>query len=717
MSSETSIPYTPASTSITVAKNEMKNLELSETAIKILEKEELNGGDLFDLTEERLHSVGLGLGPAIRLVKFAKDCKDKKKRAFSIYRSLKEVLTKYGIDGNSIGTIRQFLPPTYKLKDDDEELVQHIKEIKHSWEIWGAYLPIVMKPCVLEIVGEKSTGWVDYAIKTLEELLCIAEEKLHQVVMDFAQNLMQYESALQVNKKNRKRKSDGISSMSKDLLNIQFTKSALKKGSEKEKDLCKNVKWVIEVIVRLLKDRLECVGEESDRKKARIEEYHLLKQRITELKARNVELETKNAEIPELRKKLVEVEARNVEIEARNAEFMKQMIEENNRQEKEMDSFLLEAHKKIISSEIKQRNKEKKFLRESAKNQVQDVTSDDINNSKLSCDKKTITNGSDQDLELSLGTGDDISTSTVIEGVDIKRDLSRPISSVTSVKLHDKSILNNAIEGSMQRLAYWIDEAIKVGLKEILCLYHYSFEFEEKVKNITADSKTKDKTARSMICCRIGIDRIKLVTCSASDISRLTNIQIQNIIDYVNDKTNDQSHVTSKTVTIGNDQSYDFSPATPQASVSFVSIPKTKPTYDRSYFCNKTLDQYPNLYREYSSEEFDYYGITDKTLYGPSRTCPLCKLGYDDEESIEDKIRSKLYKTYKKETGNEPWQLPKAVIDMSAEPQASDFKPITFEAKPEPELIIRSVLEHFTYLKFGNSFRGIDNYNFTSPQP
>ena len=67
---------------------------------------------------------------------------------------------------------------------------------------------------------------------------------------------------------------------------------------------------------------------------------------------------------------------------------------------------------------------------------------------------------------------------------------------------------------------------------------------------------------------------------------------------------------------------------------------------------------------------------------------------------LTDKIRSKLYKTYKKETGNEPWQLPKAVIDMSAESQASDFKPITFEARPNPELIIKFVLEHFPYLKF-----------------
>ena len=51
---------------------------------------------------------------------------------------------------------------------------------------------------------------------------------------------------------------------------------------------------------------------------------------------------------------------------------------------------------------------------------------------------------------------------------------------------------------------------------------------------------------------------------------------------------------------------------------------------------------------------------------------------------LTDKIRSKLYKTYKKETGNKPWKLPKAVINMLAEPQASDFKPITFDVKPDP---------------------------------
>ncbi|PKK60571.1 hypothetical protein RhiirC2_793137 [Rhizophagus irregularis] len=122
-----------------------------------------------------------------------------------------------------------------------------------------------------------------------------------------------------------------------------------------------------------------------------------------------------------------------------------------------------------------------------------------------------------------------------------------------------------------------------------------------------------------------------------------------------------------------------------------------------------TLDYYPNLYREFSSENFDYYGITDET------SCPLCKLDHNDEESIE-------------ETRYEPWQLSEARLLINSKPenkvsylsfseQCEEKGHIIFEAKPDPELIIKSVLKHFTYLKFRNSFRGIDNYNFASPQP
>ena len=106
--SETSTPYTPASTSTTVAGNEMvsladeikkydtaklieylqgQNLGLSETAIKNLENEEVNGGDFLDFTEQKFRDCGLKVGPATRLVKFAKECKDKKLRSFSSYKT------------------------------------------------------------------------------------------------------------------------------------------------------------------------------------------------------------------------------------------------------------------------------------------------------------------------------------------------------------------------------------------------------------------------------------------------------------------------------------------------------------------------------------------------------------------------------------------------------------------------------------------------------
>ena len=98
--SETSTPYTPASTSTTVAGNETvsladdikkyktealidflrkeEDLELDDDDLEILRKQKVNGRDFLKVTEEKLRSVGLGLGPTTRLADFAKECKEKK---------------------------------------------------------------------------------------------------------------------------------------------------------------------------------------------------------------------------------------------------------------------------------------------------------------------------------------------------------------------------------------------------------------------------------------------------------------------------------------------------------------------------------------------------------------------------------------------------------------------------------------------------------------
>src|SRR5688572_1703246 len=80
---------------------------------------------------------------------------------------------------------------------------------------------------------------------------------------------------------------------------------------------------------------------------------------------------------------------------------------------------------------------------------------------------------------------------------------------------------------------------------------------------------------------------------------------------------------------------------------------------------------------------------------------------------LTDKIRFSLYKKYKKETGHEPWQLSEVhaskvinlisrnkVSYLSFPEQCEEKVPITFKAKSDLELIIKSVLKHFPYLKF-----------------
>src|SRR5215204_4499719 len=91
-------------------------LGLSETVLGILEKEEVNGYDFLDSTKEELQDYGMKGGPATRLVKFAKECKEKKLKAFSSYKTkkdLKEVLAKYGVEDGRITDIPQFAPSKF----------------------------------------------------------------------------------------------------------------------------------------------------------------------------------------------------------------------------------------------------------------------------------------------------------------------------------------------------------------------------------------------------------------------------------------------------------------------------------------------------------------------------------------------------------------------------------------------------------------------------
>ncbi|GBB96444.1 hypothetical protein RclHR1_27590003 [Rhizophagus clarus] len=341
----------------------------------------------------------------------------------------------------------------------------------------------------------------------------------------------------------------------------------------------------------------------------------------------------------------------------------------------ETDGFLDEVHKKKISDEIRERKREEKLHRES-------IAQDSL----ISRNIKTVPSGNDQShvtskTEVSVEQDDDmIPGESLDENQIVEQGLIHelcssisPEDNVSSTEIISSCVsLENLISGSVQHLSYLFETAIKSSQQEILDWYNYSFEFESKVDALMADGRIKDKTARSMIYKEmkpflptkitqanlrkkthrarkhlmlfgengIGLDKIKLVSYSATEISKLTNAQIQNVIDQVKKYTSDhQSHMTLiKTVPSGNDQiKAEVSTSANVLSVS--SSSQSKP--DHSYFRNKILDQYPNLYRECSSENFDYYGITDETSCG-DHICPLCKLGHDDEE-IEGRYKTGSY--------------------------------------------------------------------------
>ncbi|CAG8458706.1 6734_t:CDS:2 [Paraglomus brasilianum] len=278
------------------------------------------------MTRYDFTQAGLELGPAMRLAKEANAFKaTTPKRSFSSYHSLSEELEKYGIESEGIDAIPLFNPPAYKIQDNDKHFEECITEISIRLRDYGdlnpdsleavrneyvvailhAALHIVrddtkkkfsMRP-QQKIIDEESCGCVDYAIKDSEALICITENKQHQIPLGFAQNIKQLESSVETNKRKRKRDeafgddfdyiygivttgrdwhfllySPGEIARSKPACTIEFNQEALDKDSEEYQALHKSVKRVLETIVGLLKDRA-CVEKLPSSKRTRVEEY------------------------------------------------------------------------------------------------------------------------------------------------------------------------------------------------------------------------------------------------------------------------------------------------------------------------------------------------------------------------------------------------------------------------------------------------------------
>ncbi|CAG8695417.1 20410_t:CDS:1, partial [Gigaspora rosea] len=279
-----------------------------------------------------------------------------------------------------------------------------------------------------------------------------------------------------------------------------------------------------------------------------------------------------------------------------------------------------------------------------------------------SCDIKTVSQGNDHDnIESSVDIAsqisnqqktipntplpaedlDDSDETELTKNQNIELDLIRDlrncmlIASPDPIEISSKDIVGNEKPSSKittQSLIHLFKKAIRSGYQEILSWICYSDNFENKVIEIRHKAGVNDKTARTQIYKEmlehlpgvtsvalriktlrarkirklfgengVGINKVKYVTCSANDISKLTNAQIQNIINQVTSKTvslgNNQNHATETEVSI-------TSNSEDMINENVKSLPDTEistsfnPTYDHAYFRNKALKQYPNLYRE-----------------------------------------------------------------------------------------------------------------------
>jgi myosin heavy subunit len=165
-------------------------------------------------------------------------------------------------------------------------------------------------------------------------------------------------------------------------------------------------------------------------------------------------------------------------------------------EEKDMDSFLLEAHKKIVSSEIKQRNKEKKLqAQESLPTHPEEKVPQELN----SCNRSHKKKGMDE-LKHELFNPP--------SETDSPSSINHNIMTEVSETARPEKFTCDGIDESSHHLAQLCDKAIdaedranRANQEEILCWCLYWKDFRNQLDEIIRSNSDKfgEKKARNML--------------------------------------------------------------------------------------------------------------------------------------------------------------------------------------------------------------------------
>ncbi|CAJ0913610.1 5060_t:CDS:2 [Entrophospora sp. SA101] len=303
-------------------------------------------------------------------------------------------------------------------------------------------------------------------------------------------------------------------------------------------------------------------------------------------------------------------------------------------EDKEIDVFLDSENKKRVSNEIRQRNMGKRLFHsnEVPASQDQDLSlvnqdastgSEKTITSLSLCDAKTVTKC--HDLNNSDTTSEILeSDNQIVEGLiqEMTYDQAENIVSSEINPLYSNNDEDMALD-SVQSLSDLFDKAIKSGQKQILNWYYYSLEFENKVKSLIADevSILPEKVSPETSLLRETVPSIPSSHTSNSE----------NKISEKNKSLPETEASISNETHISDSSSLKLSQKkNPEIKVGASS----NPTHDHAYFHNKILWRYSDLYKEFSSEKFDYYGIHEGSL------CPVCKQIHEEGKSIKGRYKT-----------------------------------------------------------------------------
>ncbi|PKC56257.1 hypothetical protein RhiirA1_542191 [Rhizophagus irregularis] len=376
-----------------------------------------------------------------------------------------------------------------------------------------------------------------------------------------------------------------------------------------------------------LRQRITELEAEKAELKAELEaknsEIPELKKKLAEVEARNVKIEARNAEL--MKQMIEENNRRDVRIEDTNDRVAKleqkqlqndgtpnnnlsnfnsgEDYHEKPLEDRRMDDFLNEVNKKSTGEVIRRHNKEKKLQRESAN---QDSSSDTayVSGTVDNIEKTDVPKSSNctSSKLSSSGHETDITNSAVYSNTINDQSASEEIGKTVSLG-YDRSASENS-EGIRKTVSLGYDQAASGSLKEIDKADYQDksvvgpsivTEFVQGLTQIYAEMKPyltgisdeylRVRTSRARKINKLfgfeydpvtlkkidGIPgyMVNRVTCSADRISKLTNPQIEYIIEQVKSKTiADQSHVNEISGTMANTSANGFNSGDPKGNNS-----------------------------------------------------------------------------------------------------------------------------------------------------